>query len=169
MLGERLLVAPVFSDSGDVSYYVPAGKWTNLLSGAVVEGPGWKNEYHAYSSLPLLVRPNSVIAMGDCEARADYDFPSEVTLRAYQIQDGARVTVAVPSQTGEPCSRFELRRDGRRVIVTPDGVPSAWRLLMVGEAVESATGATIETNHEGSLVVPASPGSAVTVTLRAVS
>jgi alpha-D-xyloside xylohydrolase len=165
MLGERFLVAPVFSDSGDVSYYVPTGKWTNLLSGAVVEGPGWKNEYHPYTSLPLLVRPNSVIAMGDCEARADYDFPTDVTLRAYQIRDGARVTVAIPSETGEPCSRFELRRDGRRVTVTPEGVPPAWRLLMVGEAVESATGATIETSREGSLVVPATPSSAITLTL----
>src|SRR5215216_87949 len=32
MLGDSLLVAPVFSHDGSVSYYVPAGRWTNLLN-----------------------------------------------------------------------------------------------------------------------------------------
>ena len=31
MLGDSLLVAPVFSHDGSVSYYVPAGRWTNLI------------------------------------------------------------------------------------------------------------------------------------------
>jgi len=55
MLGDALLVAPVFSDSV-VDYYVPAGRWTNLITGDVVEGPGWRRETHSYMSLPLLVR-----------------------------------------------------------------------------------------------------------------
>ena len=29
MLGEPLLVAPVFSPDGVVDYYLPAGRWTN--------------------------------------------------------------------------------------------------------------------------------------------
>lgn len=37
MLGEALLVAPVFSPEGVVDYYLPAGRCTNLLSGQVVE------------------------------------------------------------------------------------------------------------------------------------
>jgi alpha-D-xyloside xylohydrolase len=38
MLGERLLVVPVFSPDGMVDYYLPAGRWTNFLNGEVVEG-----------------------------------------------------------------------------------------------------------------------------------
>jgi alpha-D-xyloside xylohydrolase len=102
MLGERLLVAPVFTEEGNVSYYVPAGTWTNFLSGESVEGPGWREERHPYSSLPLLVRPNSVIPVGACEARADYDFPADVTLRAYRIENGALLKVAVPALDGQP-------------------------------------------------------------------
>jgi len=55
MLGDSLLVAPVFSDDV-VDYYLPAGRWTNLITGAVVEGPGWKRESHGFLSLPLMVR-----------------------------------------------------------------------------------------------------------------
>jgi alpha-D-xyloside xylohydrolase len=40
MLGPSLLVAPVFSSDGTVSYYLPPGRWTSLLSGAVVDGGG---------------------------------------------------------------------------------------------------------------------------------
>src|ERR1043165_2499699 len=32
-LGDALLVAPVFTDSGEVDVYLPAGRWTPLLSG----------------------------------------------------------------------------------------------------------------------------------------
>jgi alpha-D-xyloside xylohydrolase len=169
MLGERLLVAPVFAESGTVRYYVPTGRWTNFLSGAIVEGPGWREERHPYSSLPLLVRPNSVLPIGGCEARADYDYPRGVTLRAYQIEDGARVRVSVPAQDGGPGSTYELCRDGRRMTVTPDAAAPDWSLLMVGETVESVSGGTLEATDEGSLVLPASPDATVALTLRAAS
>ena len=169
MLGERLLVAPVFSESGNVTYYLPAGRWTNLLSGAIVEGPGWREESHPYSSLPLLVRPNSVLPIGDCEARADYDYPRGVTLRAYAIEDGAQLRVSVPAQDGGPGSIFELRREDGQVTVTPHAAAPGWRLLLVGETVASVSGGTIEATAEGSLVLPASPDAIVAVTLCAAS
>jgi alpha-D-xyloside xylohydrolase len=166
MLGDRLLVAPVFSEPGTVSYYVPAGKWTNFLSGAVVEGPGWQEERHPYSSLPLLVRPGSVIPIGECDTTADYDYPRGVTLRAYAIEDGAQVRVSVPSRDGRPGSAFELRRDGGRVTLTPDGAAAGWRLLLVGDTVDPLSGCTVEATAEGSLVLPTSPEASVVVTLR---
>jgi alpha-D-xyloside xylohydrolase len=169
MLGERLLVAPVFAESGIVGFYVPTGRWTNFLSGAIVEGPGWREERHPYSSLPLLVRPNSVLPIGDCEARADYDYPRGVTLRAYAIEDGARVRVSVPAQDGGSGSIFELRREGRQVTVTPHAAAAGWRLLLVGETVESVTGGANQATAEGSLVLPASPDAIVAVTLFAAS
>jgi len=55
MLGSALLVAPVFSPASDVSYYLPAGEWRNLLTGEVAQGPGWRHEKHNYFSLPLWV------------------------------------------------------------------------------------------------------------------
>lgn len=38
MLGDSLLVAPVFQEDGIVEYYLPKGKWTYFLSNEVVEG-----------------------------------------------------------------------------------------------------------------------------------
>jgi alpha-D-xyloside xylohydrolase len=55
MLGNALLVAPIFDDSGAVEYYLPQGEWRNLLTGEIAEGPAWKKEKHDYFSLPLWV------------------------------------------------------------------------------------------------------------------
>ena len=76
------------------------------------------------------------------------------------------MSVAVPSQDGRPGSTFELRRDGAQVTVRPKA-SAEWRLLLVGETVESVRGGTIEAQAEGTLVVPASPDAVVEVTLGA--
>lgn len=59
-LGEDLLVAPVF-DRQTVEFYVPAGKWVNILNGKTVEGPSFVKEQHGMMPLPLLSRPNAGI------------------------------------------------------------------------------------------------------------
>lgn len=55
MLGPALLVAPVFSPAGAVSYYLPEGEWRHLITGEITQGPGWRHETHTYFSLPLWV------------------------------------------------------------------------------------------------------------------
>ena len=37
MLGDSILVAPIFNKESHVEYYLPKGKWTHLLSGEVKE------------------------------------------------------------------------------------------------------------------------------------
>jgi alpha-D-xyloside xylohydrolase len=62
MLGPDLLVAPVFSEDGEVSYYVPEGDWTKLLTGETLRGGRWITEKHGVLSLPLLARSGSSFA-----------------------------------------------------------------------------------------------------------
>ena len=38
MLGDSLLVAPVFNEDGEAQYYLPQGTWTNYLTGETAEG-----------------------------------------------------------------------------------------------------------------------------------
>src|SRR5215208_2408478 len=101
MLGDSLLVAPVFSHDGNVTYYVPKGKWTNLLNGKTIEGPQWVQEIHDFMSLPLFVRPNSVIPLGSHSDRPDYDYSDNVTLQIYQLEDGNQVSVEIPTLDGK--------------------------------------------------------------------
>jgi alpha-D-xyloside xylohydrolase len=155
MLGDSLLVAPVFSYKGIVNYYLPAGRWTSLMNGNVVDGPRWVRETHDFMSLPLMVRPNSVIAIGKYEDRPDYDYGEGVTLQVYELEDGKHASVAIPSVTGEIQTTFEVRREGRTINVERHGKSKAWQLLLVGiPSIASVEGGTVESNPQGVLVTP---------------
>lgn len=132
MLGDSLLVAPVFNHAGSVDYYVPEGKWTNLLNGNIVEGPRWVKEIHNFMSLPLLVRPNSVIPMGNHADKPDYDYSDGVTLQVYQLENGRHASVEIPTLDGKIATRFDIRRDAKSIYIQRQGPVKTWNVLWVG-------------------------------------
>jgi alpha-D-xyloside xylohydrolase len=153
MLGDSLLVAPVFRHDGGVNYYVPAGKWTNLLNGNIIEGPRWVQETHDFMSLPLLVRPNSVIPMGNRTDKPDYDYSDTVTLQVYQLEGGKQVSVEIPSSDGKIETMFKMRREGNLIQIQRQGRSKAWNLLLVGVAsVEKVENAEIEIVNNSTLI-----------------
>ena len=101
MLGDSLLVAPIFNDKGQAKYYLPEGRWTHLLDGRVVEGGRWLDENYDYMSLPLWVKPNSIIAIGSVDTRPDYDYCQDVTLHVFELDDGCTATARIPNLRGE--------------------------------------------------------------------
>ncbi|MES2867068.1 alpha-xylosidase [Microbacterium profundi] len=100
MLGPDLLVAPVFTESGEVEFYLPEGEWTSLLTGEVVVGGRWLRETHDYMSLPLYVRPGTVLPWGARTDRPDYDYHDGLRLRVFAGGSGTRsITVTAPDGT----------------------------------------------------------------------
>ncbi|BCJ61801.1 alpha-xylosidase [Micromonospora endophytica] len=154
LLGPDLLVAPVLSAEGEVTYYVPAGRWTRWQDSRTVEGPGWRTETHGFDSLPLLVRPGAVVPVGARDDRPDYPYADGVILRAYQLADGTHRVVTVPDTDGAPAAVFEITRDGDRIRVTRDSLVRApWHLVLVGvTGHESVTGGTAQTVTDGTWV-----------------
>jgi alpha-D-xyloside xylohydrolase len=155
MLGESLLVAPVFSHTGQVTYYVPEGRWTSFFSGEVVEGPRWVRETHDVMSLPLMVRPNSVIAIGGVDDRPDYDYADGVTLHIYELENGFQSTTVIPTLTGDVAGTIEILREGQTVSVVAQGDLKRWQLVLVGaEATASIEGGTAEQTSQGMRITP---------------
>jgi alpha-D-xyloside xylohydrolase len=155
MLGESLLVAPVFSDDNTVSYYLPTGRWTNYFTGETITGPGWVRETHDFMSLPLMVRPNSVIAVGNQQDRPDYDYGEGVTLHVYELEEGKHVSLVIPSVKGDIDMKFELKRKDGTLTVVRQGASKPWRLLLVGiKTVKSVNGGKEESTPNGTLVTP---------------
>lgn len=98
MLGDRLLIAPVFRTDNMVEYYLPQGRWTHLLSGAVREGGAWQTEHYDFDSLPLFVKEGSILALGASETQTDYDYLEGLAVRLYQPQEGKVQTTVVDSR-----------------------------------------------------------------------
>ncbi|KAG7284606.1 hypothetical protein NEMBOFW57_009211 [Staphylotrichum longicolle] len=94
MLGDSLLVAPVFEEDGTVQFYLPTGKWTNFFTGEVKSGPGWVTETHPFGTLPLYVRPNTLLVLGkEGEKRTVYDYASDVEVKSYFAGEGANAVL----------------------------------------------------------------------------
>jgi alpha-D-xyloside xylohydrolase len=137
--GGSLLVAPIFAEDGIVDYYLPAGRWTNFLTGQVQEGPVWRREQHGFLSLPLMVRPNSIIPLGAVDHRPDYDYAENVTFRVGELSDGGEASCQVSSPKRVEAEQLIVRRIGQRVTATLFGESSsAWRLQLAGISKVSA-------------------------------
>ena len=95
MLGDALLVAPIFNDQGIAEYYLPEGLWTDFFTGEEKRGPGWISEKHGYLSIPLMVRENSIVCLGSTEGRPDYDYGDHAELCLYALKDGEEASTVI--------------------------------------------------------------------------
>ncbi|WRT64223.1 uncharacterized protein IL334_001152 [Kwoniella shivajii] len=99
MLGDSLLVAPVFHDA-TTTYYIPKGKWTCFWTGEIVEGPKYVTKDVPLDIIPVFVRPNSVILLGPEDITVpDYEYAKvKLEVREYQLE--GEVTVDIPVGKG---------------------------------------------------------------------
>ena len=132
LLGPDLLVAPVFTASGDVDFYLPAGGWTSLLTGERVTGGGWRRERHGFDSLPLYVREGAVLPLGARDDRPDTDHLNGLTLAVYPGAAGHREMVVA----GET---FVVDTGDEAVVAS--GPSGRWR-LQVGDLLADASDGT---------------------------
>ncbi|OXM82930.1 alpha-xylosidase [Paenibacillus rigui] len=167
MLGESLLVAPIFNAQGTAKYYLPEGRWTNFLDGRVVEGGRWVTEQHDYFSLPMMARPNSLIAVGQNELRPDYDYADGVVLHAFELEEGREASAAVYSVKAELELEVRAVRTGKRMDIAASGAGKPWELILrgVGE-VASVTGAEWSVTAAGVRLVPQAGADRITVQLK---
>jgi alpha-D-xyloside xylohydrolase len=166
MLGDSLLVSPVFASDGVVDTYLPEGRWTNFMTGQVVEGGRWVRETHGYLSLPLMVRPNAVIPVGANEQRPDYEYADGVTFHVFELQDGASLSARVPTLKGEVAMTVEVSREGQQVLVQAQGAPRSWSVLLRGiGSVQSVEGGKAQADASGTLLIPAKNANRLTVRL----
>ena len=168
MLGPALLVAPIFSPTGQAEYYLPPGRWTHFLTGQVVDGGGWRRDTHDYLSLPLFARPNSVVPVGPQEERPDYEYAADVTFHVFALEDGATGLAHISAANGQIVLTATVRRDGDTVQAQVDGMVQGWRVLLRGGAgVQSVDGGTAQADPLGTLLIAAAGAPRLTIRLGA--
>lgn len=131
--GDSLLAAPVFKESGEVEYYLPEGKWFNILTNRTVEGGKWQKETHDYFTMPLLVRPNTILAVGSCDTKPDYEFWDGVTLCLSVFEDGAEACTEITDIRGKIVMTAKALRIGNTITLHVEGRKDHWKYQLLGE------------------------------------
>ncbi|WP_145135066.1 alpha-xylosidase [Paenibacillus sp. Y412MC10] len=167
MLGDSILVAPIFNKEGDVQYYLPEGKWTNYLTGEVLEGNQWYSENHGYMTLPMMIKPNTLLAVGKEDSRPDYDYADGVSLHLFELGDGASAQADIVNTLAEQELSVTASRSGNVIEVKASGAGKPWTLVLrgIGE-VASVDQGTAASGEHGAVITPEAGASSVTITLK---
>lgn len=136
MLGESLLVAPIFNDEGQASYYLPDGRWTHLLSGEQREGGRWFAENYDYFSLPLFVRANTLLPMGSVDDRPDYAYAHDLELHYYLPEGDDQCNCEVVDTQGQVVTVAKAWRGGKSLHLEGLLADAGWTLVIHGERGE---------------------------------
>jgi hypothetical protein len=123
--GDSLIVAPIFSGDGSVEYYLPEDKqngsiYTHLLTGETKDtklGGRFIKEVYDYFSLPVWVKPNSIIVMGS-ENGVVYPYADGVEVHIYELDE---TETAVYNENGELKLTVHAKNNAGRISVNIDG------------------------------------------------
>lgn len=166
MLGDSLLVAPVFSDAGDVAFWLPEGRWTHLLNNDEAQGGRWHKQQHGFLSLPLYVRGNTLLALGNNNRQPDYDWHIGTAFQLFSLEDGREARCEVPAADGATLFTLKVRREGETLTVQGDGCATGWTLCLrnINEVKEVQQG-RYAAGEQGILITPASAESTLVIRL----
>lgn len=145
MFGPSFLVAPVFSYSGEVEYFIPRGTWVNWFTGEKVSSISgvWRKEKHSFDSIPLWVRDNSVIVSHPGAKTAEYAYADNALVSVF-MTDGEEALATI-SENKQAIVTFTARKreDGSIEVRSSDGREFSARREVSSEIVHSHNGIAI--------------------------
>ncbi|EKM5758759.1 alpha-xylosidase [Cronobacter turicensis] len=166
MLGDSVLVAPVFSEAGDVAFYLPPGRWTHLWHNDELDGGRWHKQRHDFLSLPVYVRDNTLLALGNNDQKPDYAWHEGTAFQLFSLADGAEARCEVPAANGETVFTLCVKREGKRLTVEGSGHATGWTLCLRNiQQVASVAGGSSAGSEWGALVTPEHGARALIITL----
>ena len=77
-----------------------------------MNGGAWAEKKYDYLHLPLMVRENSVVAVGACDDKPDYDYADGVELRVYALVDGQECSTTVYDMKQKEDLRVSIVKSG---------------------------------------------------------
>ena len=117
MLGDNLLCAPVLNDEHTAEFYVPAGRWTDIITGQVYEGEKWYRTVCSYFEMPILARPASIIVKGNFLRDFEYDYLDSAEAVIYELSDGQSASTVVYDKEAVRLAEIKAKRYGNCITV----------------------------------------------------
>lgn len=155
MLGDSLLVAPIFNDEGIGSFYLPKGTWTDFFTGEAIDGGVWVEKKYDYLHLPLMVRENAIVAVGACDDKPDYDYADGTELRVYALSDGQKTETTVYGMAQNAELHVSAIKQNAKITIQAENIGGKpYTVRLVNVQAESAEGAAVETVGNDTVLTP---------------
>ena len=151
LLGDDLLVAPVFNPEGIGEFYVPEGDapWTDWFTGERFEPGRRYRRKIPYDRIPLLVRPGAVVPVGACDDGPEYDWAEGATFRVFEPRPGSRGEIR--GRDGALLASLDVVAVEGGLELRLGGSAAARRIALANLAPAAVEGATL--SREGFLAV----------------
>ena len=95
MVGGTLLVVPVLRPGGKTSYYLPPGRWHNLWTSEVLEGPAMFEEVIPIDYIPVFARSGTLLPLGP-EVQNTRSLAPTLDLEELWVFDQAQEGIELP-------------------------------------------------------------------------
>lgn len=155
MLGDNLLIAPIFNEESIGSFYLPKGTWTDFFTGEAFEGSTWVEKEYDYLHLPLMARANSIVAIGSCDDKPDYDYADGVQLRVYALTDGVTAKTVVYGMAQNEELKVSVIKEGTKITIQAENIGrKPYTVRLVNVQAKSADGASMEISGNDTVLTP---------------
>lgn len=157
MLGDNLLVAPVFNDRSQAEFYLPKGRWTNFFTGEETCGGTWITRDCGYLDIPLMVKENSIVAIGSHDDKPDYDYADGVELRVYTLAEGIPAETVIYGMDNEVALTASVKKEGRTISFSVQ-TDKPFTLRLVNVQATSAEGTEYRVEGNDTIITGCSAG-----------
>ena len=161
MLGDSLLVAPIFNEEGIAEYYLPEGKWTNYFTGEVKIGNRYIKEKHGYLSIPLLVREGSLVAIGAKDDDPVYDYADGVTLKAYELIENQPASTVVYDANANLTVKAEVLKKDNQIRINVETAKPYTVVLVNTTNLASIENGSFEVKGRDTIITPNGSGEVI--------
>ena len=132
MFGDNILAAPILNDEGIAQYYVPEGRWTDIITGKVLEGGKWYTHKCSYFEMPALAKPNSILPYGNFDKTVVYDHLNGTNFVIYELEDGKTASAPIFDDNAEQIFELKAVRNGSRIELSWDKTDAAFSVEVSG-------------------------------------
>ncbi|OPJ64426.1 alpha-xylosidase [Clostridium oryzae] len=145
MLGDNLIIVPVMNEQGLAEFYVPEGKWIDIVTKDTYEGGRYYQRKCDYYQMPILARPNSIVTYGEFATNnVVYDYLQNAEVTIYSLEDGKTAAASIYDSEANKLTDITATRSGNVINVTYGKVDKNFKVVVAGtdKSAYAAAGST---------------------------
>ncbi len=132
MLGSSLLVSPVTTKNDSIRIYIPSGVWTDFMTHEKVQGPRYITRKVPAGSVPVYVRPNSIVPTKTPDSNTVSGSLDNLTFTCFGLSQGATAACEVFADGGQNSGIITAEVSGNKITVRTKNLGGTKHLVLSG-------------------------------------